>query len=166
VLRALALLLCALAVAGCGGGGGDDGSDATAAAVDAFPDVLEVARSELPENAPLLAVIVRPREIAFVHVEFGRTTEIRYDLDAVFIANRRITKPVQVTKLFSIQSVPHDAPSRMLAAIDEREEGEVEAFEATLEQQQPGQLSWRAQATVDGTRKRYRAALDGTLRGG
>ncbi len=162
--RAVVLLLCALAVAGCGGGGNGD-SDGTSAVVEAFPDVLEVARSELPENAPILSVALRPEYIAFVSVEFGRSTEIRYDLQAVFVGNKRSTKPVKLAKLFSVELVPADAPARLLSAIEEREDGDVEAFEATLEQNEPGQLFWRAKATVDGSPKQYRAALDGTLRG-
>jgi hypothetical protein len=160
VLRAVVFLLCVLAVAGCGGGNGD--SDGGVPAVEAFPDVLEIARSELPENAPLLAVSLRPDRIDFVHVEFGRSTEIRYDLGGVFIGNRRITKPVRLERLFSIEAVPAEAPARILASIQEREDGEVEAFEATLAQSAPGKLVWRVKATVDGSPKRYRAAFDGS----
>jgi hypothetical protein len=162
VPRAVVFLLCALVLAGCGGGGNGD-SDVSSEAVEAFPDVLEIARSELPESAPLLSVSVYPDSISFVHVELGRTTEIRYDLNAVFIGNRRIGKPSKIAKLFPIELVPADAPARMLSAIDKREDGDVEAFEATLQQDGPGKLSWRAKATVDGRPKRYRAALDGTL---
>lgn len=160
-------LLCALALAGCGGGTGDgdgDGDSQANAAVDAFPDVLEVARSELPESAPLLSVSVRPRQIVFVNVEFGRSTEIHYDLEGVYVSDRRSRKPVAIAKLFPIEVVPGDAPRRILAAVEEREDGDVEAFEATLEQPKPGKLSWRAKATVDGSPKQYSAALDGTLR--
>ena len=159
----LAVVVLALVVVGCGGGGDRD-SDGTSAAVEAFPDVLEVARSELPENAPLLSVTLRPDEIAFIHVELGRSTEIRYDLSAVFVGNRRISKPVKLASLFPVEAVPADAPARLLAAIRNREGGTVAGFEARLARDKHSALVWKAKATVDGAPQQYEATLDGTLR--
>jgi hypothetical protein len=157
-----AVITLVLLSAACGGGGSN--SDAEHAGVDAFPDVLEIARAELGDNAVLHEVTVTEKEIQFVNVQIGRNVRVRYNTKAVFVANDRVRERLNAASTFSIAEVPIDAPANLLAAIQEREDGGVEGFSATLRRDKKGQLAWRAKATVDGAAKQYVAAPDGTLR--
>lgn len=157
----LAVITLVLLSAACGGGNGD--SDAEHAGVKAFPDVLEIARAELGENANLHEVTVTEKEIQFVNVQLGRNVRVRYNTHAVFVANDRVRERLNPRSTFSISTVSIDAPAKLLAAIQEREDGDVAGFSATLSDKR-GDLAWRAKATVDGETKEYVAAPDGTLR--
>jgi hypothetical protein len=157
-----AVITLVLLSAACGGGGGN--SDAEHAGIDAFPDVLEIARAELGDNAVLHEVTVTEKEIQFVNVQIGRNVRVRYNTKAVFVANDRVRERLNPASTFSIAEVPLDAPARLLAAIQEREDGDVAGFSATLGRDDKGQLAWRAKATVDDAAKEYVAAPDGTLR--
>ena len=157
-LATIVLVLCA----GCGGGGGD--SDADHEGVEAFPDVLEIARAELGENANLHDVTITEKEISFVNVQLGRNVRVRYNTRAVFVATDRVRERLNPAATFSIATVPIDAPAKLLAAVQEREDGDVTGFSATLSRAAGGELAWRAKATVDGAAKQYEAAPDGTLR--
>ena len=152
-------------VLGAGCGGGSDRSDAAHPGVEAFPDVLEIARAELGEDAFLSEVAVTENTISFVHVQFGRNVRVVYNSHAVFVGNERVRKRVSSAAAFPISDVPLDAPRKLLAAIQQREEGDVSEFGATLLRDRTGALRWDASATVEGVKKRYKAALDGTLRG-
>jgi hypothetical protein len=156
------LAVLVLALAGCGGGGGD--SEAEHPGVEAFPDVLEIARAELGEDAALHEVEVGESRIAFVNAKFGRNVRVIYNDRAVFVANEPVRKALNPAGIFRISEVPADAPAKLLAAIEERERGDVTGFEATLMRDPSGTLVWKAGATADGARKQYTAALDGTLR--
>jgi hypothetical protein len=157
----LAVIVLALG-AGCGGGGG--GSEAEHPGVEAFSDVLEIARAELGEDATLHMVTVSESEIAFVHVQFGRTTRVKYNTHAVFTGNDRAPSPRSPQQLFRMSDVQAAAPTKLLEAIQEREGGEVTGFSATLARDPRGALVWRAKATVGGEAKEYAADADGTLR--
>lgn len=159
-LATIVLLLCA----GCGGGGGD-GSDAEHEGVDAFPDVVEIARAELGDDAALHEVTVSEAEISFVHAQFGRNVRIKYNTSAIFTGNERVRRRLDPARIFPISDVPADAPAKLLAAIQERESGDVSDFGATLARDRSGTLVWKATATVGGATKRYEAELDGSLRG-
>jgi hypothetical protein len=156
-LALVLLLLCT----GCGGGGG---STTRHEAVEAFPDVLEVARAELGEDASLLEVTFSPSAISFVHVQFGRVTRISYDPDAVFTGSTRLRTPRNLRATFPISSVPADAPKRLLAAIREREGEDVRGLSGRLARDKRGALVWLAQATVGSEQREYTAAPDGALR--
>jgi hypothetical protein len=158
-LLPILLVLCA----GCGGGGDD--SDATHAGVEAFPDVLEIARAELGEDAALHEVAVSESRISFVHAQFGRNVRVIYNERAVFVNNQPVRKRLDPAGVFRIADVPADAPAKLLAAIQEREGGDVTAFEATLMRGRDGTLVWKASAKAGGVAKRYEAGLDGSLRG-
>ena len=160
-VRLLSILL--VLGAGCGGGGGD--SNATHAGVDAFPDVLEIARAELGDNAPLHEVAVSESRISFLHAQFGRNVRVIYNDNAVFVANQPVRKRLDPTRVFPITDVPADAPAKLLAAIQEREGGDVTDFETTLGRGRDGRHVWKATAKVGGSAKRYEAELDGSLRG-
>ncbi|MDQ3822175.1 MAG: hypothetical protein M3321_02910 [Actinomycetota bacterium] len=161
---AVRLALVAAAVcAGCGGGGGE--SDPENRGVQAFPDVLEIARAELGDTAPLHAATVSETQISFVNVQIGRTVRVIYNPDGVFTGSERVRVGLNPAATFSIADVPRDAPGRLLAAVQEREDGEVTAFAATLARGAGGTLVWRAQAQVDGAARTYQAALDGSLTG-
>jgi hypothetical protein len=147
---------------GCGGGGGD--SDTAHDGVDAFPDVVEIARAELGEDAALHSVTVSESEIAFVHVQFGRTTRVKYDSHAVFTGNERAASPRSSAELFPMSDVQADAPAKLLQAIQAREGGDVAGFTATLARDARGALLWRVKATVGGGAKEYDGDADGTLR--
>jgi hypothetical protein len=159
----LAVMTLLLLSAGCGGGG-DGNSDADHAGIEAFPDVLEIARAELGENTNLHDVTVTEKEISFVNVQLGRNVRVRYNTSAVFVANDRVRERLNPASTFSIATVSPDAPAKLLAAIQEREDGDVAGFSATLSRDERGELAWRAKATVDGEAKEYEAAPDGTLR--
>ncbi len=148
--------------AGCGGG---EASDPENPGVQAFPDVLEIARAELGETAPLHAVTVAEEQISFVNVQVGRTVRVIYNPDGVFAGSEPVRVGLNPATTFSIADVPHDAPSTLLAALQEREDGEITAFAATLARGAGGTLVWRAQAKVDGAGRTYQAELDGSLRG-
>ena len=158
----LAVITLLLLSAACGGGGGN--SDADHAGVDAFPDVLEIARAELGDNAVLHDVTVTEKEISFVNVQLGRNVRVRYNTHAVFVANDRVRERLNPASTFSIATVPVDAPKKLLTAIQEREDGDVSGFSATLSRDKRGELAWRAKGTVNGETKEYVAAPDGTLR--
>jgi hypothetical protein len=158
-LATIVLFLCA----GCGGGGGN-GSDAEHEGVDAFPDVVEIARAELGDDAALHEVTVSESEISFVHAQFGRNVLIKYDTNVVFIGNEPVRKRLDPAGIFQISAVPGDAPAKLLAAIQEREQGEVTDFTATFARDRQGALAWHAKATVNGTPKDYDADASGTLR--
>jgi hypothetical protein len=160
----LAVVVLALAMAGCGGGGGNGDSDPEHAGVAAFPDILEIARAELGDDAALHEVTVSETEITFVNAQFGRNVRVRYGTDAVFIGNAPVRKKLNPAAVFPIAGVPRDGPSKLLAAIREREGGDVEGFSATLARNAKGELLWNAKATVGGAPKTFEAALDGTLR--
>jgi hypothetical protein len=157
-LLPILLVLCA----GCGGGGGD--SDAAHAGVEAFPDVLEIARAELGDDAALHEVAVSESRISFVHARFGRNVRVVYNDNAVFVGNQRVRKRLNPAGVFPITDVPASAPAKLLAAIQEREGGDVTGFEATLMRERDGTLVWRASASVGGAEKRYEGELDGSLR--
>jgi hypothetical protein len=159
-LAVIVLMLCA----GCGGGDGD-ASDSKHPGVQAFPDVLEIARAELGENAALYEVTVSEGAISFVHVQFGRNVRVVYNTHAVFVGNERVRKKLNPAATFQISNVPIDAPAKLLAAIHDREQGEVAGLTATLARDSRGALVWRAKATVDGAPKAYDADANGTLRG-
>lgn len=159
----LAVITLVLLSAACGGGGNGD-SDAEYPGVQAFPDVLEIARAELGDNATLHEATVTEKEIQFVNVQIGRNVRVRYNTKAVFIKNDRVRERLNPALTFSIADVPTDAPAKMLAGIQEREDGDVSNFSATLSRDKKGELAWRAKATVDGETKEYVAAPDGTLR--
>ena len=159
----LAVVVLALAAAACGGGG--NGSEAEHGGTEAFPDVLEIARAELGDDAVLHEVRVAETGISFVNVQFGRTTRVTYDADGVFVGNARAPSPRSAAETFPISDVPAGAPAKLLAAVQEREGGTVSGFEARLARDRRGALVWKAKATVDGAPKEYEAALDGTLRG-
>jgi hypothetical protein len=158
-LVVIVLLLCA----GCGGGGGN--SDAEHAGVDAFPDVVEIARAELGDDAALQEVTVSDAEISFVHAQFGRNVRVKYNSRAVFTGNEPVRKKLNPAATFPISAVPADAPSRLLAAIQEREDGDVTGFTATLARDRRGSLGWRAKAMVGGAAKQYEADASGAVRG-
>jgi hypothetical protein len=164
VIRIAARLLPILLVvfAGCGGGGGD--SDAAHPGVEAFPDVLEIARAELGEDAALHEVAVSESRISFVHARFGRNVRVIYNENAVFITNQPVRERLNPALVFPISDVPADAPAKLLAAIQERAGGDVTGFEATLMRERDGALVWKASAKVGGAAKRYEAELDGSLR--
>jgi hypothetical protein len=147
--------------AGCGGGNGD--SDAEHAGVKAFPDVLEIARAELGDNANLHEVTVSEKEISFVNVQVGRNVRVRYNTNVVFIANERVRERLNPASIFLISSVSPEGPAKLLAAIQEREESDVTGFSATLKDRR-GELAWRAKATVNGAPKEYVGDLSGALR--
>jgi hypothetical protein len=156
-LLPILLVLCA----GCGGGGD---ADATHAGVEAFPDVLEIARAELGEDAALHEVAVAESRISFVQARFGRNTRVTYNTNAVFVGNQPVRKRLDPARVFGISNVPTDAPAKLLAGIQERENGDVTGFEATLMRARDGTLVWNAKATAGGSAKRYEADVDGTLR--
>jgi hypothetical protein len=158
-LATIVLLLCA----GCGGGGGS--SDPAHEGVDAFPDVLEIARAELGDDVALYEVTLSEGEIAFVHAQLGRNVRVKYNDRAVFTGNEPVRKRLHPRGIFQISAVPADAPAKLLAAIQERESGDVTAFGATLARDRSGTLVWKATATVNGAAKRWEAELDGSLRG-
>jgi hypothetical protein len=158
----LAVITLVFLSAACGGGNGN--SDAEHEGVEAFPDILEIARAELGENAALHEVTITEKEIQFVNVQLGRNVRVRYNTSAVFVANDRVRERLDPASTFSITTVPLDAPAKLLAAIQEREDGDVSGFSATLSRDKKGELAWRAKATVDGATKEYMAAPDGTLR--
>jgi hypothetical protein len=158
-LAVIVLLLCA----GCGGG--DGGSDAKHAGVDAFPDVVEIARAELGDDAALHEVTVSDAEISFVHAQFGRNVRIKYNSRAVFTGNEPVRKKLNPAATFLIAAVPGDAPATLLAAIQEREDGDVSGFSATLARDRRGTLVWRAKAMVGARAKQYEADASGALRG-
>ena len=157
-LASIVLLL----AAGCGGGNGN--SDEDHAGVKAFPDVLEIARAELGDNATLHDVTVTEKEVSFVNVQLGRNVRVRYNTRVVFIANERVRERLNPRLTFSIAEVPIDGPAKLLAAIQEREDGDVKDFSASLRRDQHRRLGWRATATVDGEVKHYEATADGALR--
>ena len=160
----LAVVVLALAVSACGGDG--NGSDeAEHRGIQAFPDVLEIARAELGDGAVLSEVSVSETRIALVNVEFGRTTRVTYNAEGVFVGNARARPPRNAAQTFQISDVPADAPANLLAAVQEREDGTVSGFEARLARDRRGELVWNAKASVDGSPKEYEAALDGSLRG-
>jgi hypothetical protein len=159
----LAVFVLALVAAGCGGGG--DGSDAGHAGVDVFPDVLEIARAELGEDAVLSEVAVSENALSFDHVRFGRIVRVVYNTHAVFVGNQPVRKPLKPAETFQISEIPDDAPAKLLEAIQKREEGDVSEFGATLARNKQGVLTWDARATVDGQRKSYQADVSGALRG-
>jgi hypothetical protein len=152
-----------LVSAGCGGGNGDS-SDPEHAGVQAFPDILEIARAELGDNTTLHEVTVSEKEVSFVNVQIGRNVRVRYNTNVVFIANERVRKKLNPAATFSISTVLGDAPAKLLAAIQEREDGEVAGFTATLARDRRGALLWHAKATVDGTPREYEADAAGALR--
>jgi hypothetical protein len=158
----LAVVVLAFAAAACGGGSGD--SEPEHAGVEAFPDVIEIARAELGETAPLHEITVSERVISFVNVQFGRIVRVNYNTNAVFTGSLPVRKPVNPASTFSIADVPNDAPARLLAAIQERENGDVAGYAATLSFDRRGELAWRAKATVDGKPKKYVADVSGALR--
>ena len=158
----LAVITLVLLSAACGGGNGN--SDAEHKGVKAFPDVLEIARTEIGETATLHEVTVTEKEIQFVNVQIGRNVRVRYDTRAVFIKNDRVPERLNPALSFSIAIVPADAPAKLLAAIQEREDGDVTDFSATLTRDERRVLAWHAKATVGGAVKKYVAAPDGTLR--
>ena len=160
----LAVVVLALATSACGGGGDGD-SDASHAGVDAFPDVVEIARAELGDDAALHEVTVSRTAISFVHAQFGRNVRVTYDTHVVFVGNAPVRKKLNPARIFPISEVATGAPAKLLAAIQEREGGEVTRFTATLARNGSGALTWTAHASVDGVRKEYEAAADGTLRG-
>jgi hypothetical protein len=157
----VAVVALALVSAGCGGGGG---SDAAHAGVEAFPDVLELARAELGEDAVLSEVSVAENAVSFVHVQFGRNVRVVYNTHAVFVGNERVREKVKPASTFPISEVPDDAPAKLLGEIQEREKGAVLDFGATLRRDKRGVLTWSAKATVDGERKSYEADVSGALR--
>jgi hypothetical protein len=161
----LAVFVLALVAAGCGSGGGGGGSDAAHAGVDAFPDVLEIARAELGEDAVLSEVAVAENAISFDHVRFGSIVRVVYNTHAVFVGNERVRKKPNPAATFPISDVSADAPAKLLGEIQEREEGSVSDFGVTLERSKSGDLTWNAKATVNGARKSYEGNPDGTLRG-
>ena len=156
----LAVIVLLVLCAGCGGGD----ADATHAGVEAFPDVLEIARAELGEDAALHEVAVAESRISFVHARFGRNVRVTYNDNAVFVSNQPVRKHLDPAQVFRIADVPADAPAKLLAAIQERENSDVTGFEATLMRARDGTLVWNAKATAGGSAKRYEAELDGTLR--
>jgi hypothetical protein len=158
----LVVVVLAFAVAGCGGGGGD--SEPEHAGVAAFPDVLEIARAELGETAPLHDVTVSEKEISFVNVQFGRNVRVKYNTDAVFVGGEPVRERLNPALTFSIAEVPNDAPARLLAAIQEREDGDVAGFTASLRRDRRQQLKWRAKTRIDGEARQYVADLSGALR--
>jgi hypothetical protein len=150
--------------AGCGGGGGDS-SDVKHRGVEAFPDVVEIARAELGEDAALAEATVSETAISFVHVQLGRNVRVVYNTNVVFVGNERVRKKLNPAATFPISSVASDAPARLLAAIQAREGKDVTGFTATLARNSSGALAWRAKAAVEGSPKTYDADADGTLRG-
>jgi hypothetical protein len=158
----LALVLLALC-AGCGGGNGESEPDHRG--VEAFPDVLEIARAELGETAPLVEVRVTETEVSFVHFQIGHITRVKYNPAGVFTGNDRVTMPLNFAASFAISQVPADAPQKLLSAIREREAGELAGLTATLARDKGRVLVWRVSATVGGAPKEYEADLNGTLRG-
>ena len=160
-LAARLALVLAVLCAGCGGGGS---SDPKHRGVEAFPDVLEIARAELGETAPLHAATVSETQISFVNVQIGRTVRVIYNADGVFTGSQPVRVGLNPAATFSIADVPNDAPATLLSAIQEREDGTVTAFAATLARGPGARLVWRAQAKVDDAPKTYEAELDGTLR--
>jgi hypothetical protein len=162
IAAGLAVIVLAL---GAGCGGGDGGSDATHAGVDAFPDVVEIARAELGDDAALHAVAFSESRISFVHAQFGRNVRVIYNTHAVFVGNQPVRERLNPARVFPISDVPVDAPAKLLAAVQDRETGDVADLQATLTRERDGMLVWKARATVDGAAKQYKAALDGSLRG-
>ena len=158
----LAVIVLLVLCAGCGGGNGS--SDADHSGVDAFPDVLEIARAELGEDAALHEVAVAPSAISFVHAQLGRNVRVIYNTHAVFVGNEPVRERLHPAGLFAISEVSADAPAKLLAAIQQREDGEVTGFRATLARDKSRTLVWKAQATVAGATKQYVGARDGTLR--
>ena len=156
----LALVLAVL----CAGCGGDEAADPQIRGVQAFPDVLEIARAELGDSAPLHAVTVSESQISFVNVQIGRTVRVIYNPDGVFTGSQPVRVGLNPAATFSIADIPHNAPATLLSAIQEREGGEVTAFAATLARDRGTKLVWRAQAKVDGAARTYQADLDGSLR--
>jgi hypothetical protein len=147
--------------AGCGGGGSQTKHDG----VEAFPDVLEIARSELEEDAVLHAVIVEENAISFIHVQFGRTTRITYNPEGTFTGSKRLSNPHSLRLTFPISEVDPNAPQRILAAVRENEGEDVKAFTATLAVATRGGLVWRVTATIGDSKHEYTASPDGTLMG-
>jgi hypothetical protein len=158
----IAVVALTFAAAACGGGGGD--SEAGHAGVEAFPDVLEIARAELGDTAPLLEITVGEKEISFINAQLGRIVRVKYDTKAVFTGSEPVRRPLNPAATFSIAGVPHDAPAKLLAAIEEREDGDVAGFTATLSPNRRGPPTWRAKATVDGESQTYDADISGALR--
>jgi hypothetical protein len=103
--------------------------------------------------------------ISFVHVQFGRNVRVVYDTNVVFVGNERVRKKLKPAAAFRISEVPAEAPAKLLAAVQRREQKDVTSFTATLARDSSGSLGWRAKATVGGAPKTYEAAADGTLRG-
>ena len=159
----LALLVLALVCAGCGGGGGGEHADHSGS--EAFPDVLEIARAELGDDAVLVSVRVSETAISFSRVQFGRTTRVTYNAAGVFTGNARVPNPRSSTQTFRMAEIVAGAPAKLLAAIQEGASGTVTGFEATLARDRRGALMWHAKANVDGAAKEYEAAADGTLTG-
>jgi hypothetical protein len=157
-----AVVVLALSAAACGGGNGN--SDAKHRGTEAFPDVLEIARAELGDTAALHEVSVSETSISFVNVQIGRTVRVKYNPAGVATGNTPVRSRLNPTAAFPISDVAADAPAKLLAAIQEREEGEVSGFAATLARDRRGALVWKAKATVGGASKTYEAELDGTLR--
>ena len=164
-MRRYAARLALAAVALCAGCGGGGSSDPQHRGVEAFPDVLEIARAELGETAALHAVTVSETQISFVNVQIGRTVRVIYNPDGVFTGGQPVRVGLNPAATFSIADVPRDAPATLLAAVQEREDGEVTAFAATLARGTSASLVWRAQAKVDGAARTYQADLNGALRG-
>jgi hypothetical protein len=160
----LAVIVLALVAAGCGGGSGG-GSDTAHAGVDAFPDVLEIARAELEEDAVLAEAAVSENAISFDHVRFGRIVRVVYNTHAVFVGNQPVRKRLKPAATFQISEIPDDAPAKLLESIQKREQGDVSAFGATLARNKQCVLTWDARATVNGQRKSYQADVSGALRG-
>jgi hypothetical protein len=158
----LAVVVLALTVAACGGGNGEP--ETQHAGVEAFPDVLEIARAELGDTAPLLEITVAEKQISFVNAQLGRIVRVTYDTEAVFTGSAPVRRRLNPAETFSIAGVPHDAPARLLAAIQERENTDVAGFTATLAPSRGGPPAWRAKATVDGQSKTYAADISGALR--
>ena len=158
----LASIILLAACAGCGGGGNSSEPDHDG--VEAFPDVLEIARTELGETAPLYAATVSEEQISFVNAKIGRPVRVKYDTAGVFTGNERVRIALNPRATYLISEIPADAPAKLLAAIRGREDGEVTDFAATLSRDTSGELLWRAQAKVGGATRTYRAELDGTLK--
>jgi hypothetical protein len=156
---ALAFVL-TLSCAACGGN-----PEAKPKGVEAFPDVLEIARSELGEDAVLRTITVDENAISFVHVQFGRTTRITYDAQGVFTGSKRLPNPPNLRAIFPISEVAADAPERLLTEVRKKDGNAVKDFTATLGVNARGALAWHAKAVVDGTNHDYTASADGTLRG-
>lgn len=163
-LRLVFLVALVLLCAGCGGGGNGDSTVDTEDGVAAFPDVLEIARAEFPDNAPMLDVRVSEDTISILHVQFGRSTRFSYNPKGIFTGRKRSTKPVDPSRTFSIGEVPANAPARIRTAIEAREGSDALGFSATLARRKDGSLTWDVRATVDGEAKKYSATRVGTLK--